>query len=289
MPASPKGKVPPPDAAPVLRKGARRREDIPTEILRQMNRGEIEARTLAEWLAMDFGELWQHTAPEFPGHADKLRAGGVKERMNTGGRLLLESFGEAAIGRFGNHRADTVRQWAALAVGMVPNLSFARRLELIRPFADDPHPGVREMAWMSVRPHLAAELEPGLARLAEWSRERSENLRRFASEISRPKGVWCSPIRRLREHPELGEPILEPLRSDPSRYVQNSVGNWLNDAGKSNREWVERLCRRWSRESPTRETAYITKRAQRTCEAERAKQRRREGAKEEERTARAVL
>ena len=247
----------------VPRKGARRREDIPPEILRQMNRGEIEARTLAEWLAMDFGELWQHTVPEFPGRADELRTGGVKERMNTGGRLLLESFGEAAIGRFGSHRADTVRQWAALAVGMVPDLLFDRRLEMIRPFADDPHPGVREMAWMSVRPHLVAELEPGLALLAEWSREPSANLRRFASEVSRPKGVWCSPIPRLREHPELGEPVLEPLRSDPSRYVQNSVANWLNDAGKKAPWWVLHLCRRWSKESPTRETAYITTRGQR--------------------------
>ena len=245
------------------RKGARRREDIPADVLRQMNRGEIEARTLSEWLAMDFGELWGHVVPEHAHRADELRAGGVKERMNAGARLLMEAFGEMAIGRFGGHPADTVRQWAALAVGLVPELSLTRRLELIRPFADDPHSGVREMAWMSLRPHVGAELAPAIAALSLWSREPSPNLRRFASEITRPKGVWCSPIPELRKQPELAEPILEPLRSDPSRYVQNSVANWLNDAGKKAPWWVLRLCRRWSMESPTRETAYIVRRGQR--------------------------
>ncbi len=245
------------------RKGARRREDLPPEMLRQMNRGEIEARTLAEWLAMDFGELWQHTVPEHSHRADELRTGGVKERMNTGSRLLLETHGEKAIGRFVRHRSDTVRQWAALAVGLMPELPLERRLELIRPFADDPHPGVREMAWMGLRPHVVDELTPAIVQLTLWSGEPSPNLRRFASEITRPKGVWCSPIPGLRKHPELAEPILEPLRSDPSRYVQNSVANWLNDAGKSAPWWVMRLCRRWSTESPTRETAYITKRGMR--------------------------
>ncbi len=245
------------------RKGARRREDIPPEILRQMNRGEIEARTLAEWLAMDFGELWQHVVPEHSHRANELRTGGVKERMNTGARLLLETHGEKAIGRFGGHGSDTVRQWAALAVGLVPELPLTRRLELIRPFADDAHPGVREMAWMGLRTCVIAELDKALVLLAAWSHEASPNLRRFASEITRPKGVWCPPIPELRKHPELGEPILEPLRSDASRYVQNSVANWLNDVGKSAPWWVMRLCRRWSKESPTRETAYITKRGQR--------------------------
>ena len=54
------------------------------------------------------------------------------------------------------------------------------------------------------------------------------------------------------------------MRSDPSRYVQNAVANWLNDASKSRPDWVQVITARWTEESPTRETAYIVNRGLRT-------------------------
>ena len=42
----------------------------------------------------------------------------------------------------------------------------------------------------------------------------------------------------------IGLPILEPLKSDYSKYVRNSVGNWLNDASKTQSGFVRKLCRR---------------------------------------------
>jgi 3-methyladenine DNA glycosylase AlkC len=56
------------------------------------------------------------------------------------------------------------------------------------------------------------------------------------------------------------------LKADPSRYVQNSVANWLNDAAKTQPDWVRELSARWCAESPVEATRYIARRAMRSLE-----------------------
>jgi 3-methyladenine DNA glycosylase AlkC len=162
------------------------------------------------------------------------------------------------------HPSDIVRSWAAFAAVTGDNRHFDDHLAAIRAFAADRHFGVREIAWMALRPHIQRQVSAAIELLAAWSHESDANLRRFASEATRPRGVWCAHIEVLKSEPQLGLPILEPLKADSSKYVRDSVGNWLNDAAKSQPQFVKGLCKRWKKASPAAETAYILQKATRS-------------------------
>jgi 3-methyladenine DNA glycosylase AlkC len=251
------------------RKGARRRADIPPSVLRQLSHGEIPSATLVEILALDMATLISAALPGAPDAAKALRAAasaatGIVQRMELGGRLLAQHADANALKALAAHTSDTVRGWTAYALVRHRAATLKARTAAARPFADDAHSGVREWAWMALRPAIAEAPEAAVALLAPWSLEPSANLRRFASEATRPRGVWCAHIHALRNAPHIALPILEPLKSDPSRYVQDSVANWLNDASKDAPDWVQTLCARWQRESPTPETERTCTRALRT-------------------------
>lgn len=247
------------------RKGATRAADIPADVLQALSRGNMQSATLTECLALNQATL---TRAVFPGLSaptmkivDAACALGVLKRMTRIGVALLDEVGEAGIVQCRSHGADTVRGWACLMVGAQPDLDVAARLAAIRPLADDAHFGVREWAWMAVRPHLACELETTIDHLAAWTTSPSERLRRFACEALRPRGVWCAHIAPLKQQPERALPILSPLRADPSGYVQDSVANWLNDAAKDQPAWVRELCRQWQQGEPSAATRRICNRA----------------------------
>lgn len=245
------------------RKGARSRAEIPADVLAGLNAGTLETRTLAEGLAVDFAALLRAAVPEADA-ADAARLDpsvGVTRRMAAAGEIVLSRLGPAGFDRLAGHRSDTVRGWAAYLLAGVPGMPAAERFARIRPLADDPHFGVREWAWLALRPHVAADPAGAVALLAPWTGEASANLRRFAVEITRPRGVWCAHIGEFRQRPEAGLPLLEPVRSDPAKYVQDSAANWLNDAAKTRPDWVRALVGRWRRESRTPQTERICGRA----------------------------
>lgn len=245
------------------RKGYSKRSDIPAELLHDLNTGRIETATLAEGLAIDFAELFRSIHPKLsPDAAASLSPGiGIASRMRAAGELAFRRLSKSALAKLQYHPSDTVRGWAAFSTACGERPALQELLDRIRPFADDPHFGVREWAWLAVRPNLAGEIELALRLLDPWCGSESENLRRFAVESTRPRGVWCAHIGRLKTHPELGAALLEPLRADPSRYVQNSVANWLSDASKTRPEWVRALVERWRSESPVAATQFIANRA----------------------------
>ncbi len=261
------------------RKGAKSVKEIPPDILKQLNNGTLETANLVEWLAIDQQQLLQHFLHQ-TGYTQAYTAilnriaALKKQTFNTVneaiGKGLLDIANEhkdqKLVTHAANHTADLVRCWAAYMIGQNEKKVLAERIKAIALLAADSHFGVREIAWLAIRPDLAKNIDESIVFLTTWAKDKNENIRRFASEATRPRGVWCEHIDVLKQHPEKALPILEPLKSDPAKYVQDSVGNWLNDASKTQPEFVSDLCKRWAIISPTKETAYIIKKALRTLE-----------------------
>ena len=244
--------------------------DIAPERLALLNAGAVEATTLTECLAVDFAALMRATCPEIGENAiiemQDAAAKGITRRMALAAQLILARYGMDAFDDLRHHASDTARGWACFMIGAGDDMTLADRVTAIRALADDMHFGVREWSWMAVRPHIVADLDNAIAQLTGWTGDPSERTRRFASEATRPRGVWCAHIAALRQQPEQALPILESLRSDPAPYVQDSVGNWLNDASKDQADWVRSVCARWATESATPATSRICKRALRSID-----------------------
>ncbi|MBE3028336.1 HEAT repeat domain-containing protein [Janthinobacterium sp. GW458P] len=240
--------------------------DIAPARLALLNQGMVASATLTEGLAIDFAQLLAAAVPAIGGarlaRMQAQAATGITGRMVLAAQLLLEA--NVDLAQLQGHVSDTVRGWVCFAIAAQPGLSLPQQLAAMRPLADDGHFGVREWAWLALRPHLAARLDEAIALLAPWTADPSERLRRFACEALRPRGVWCAHIAELKEEPQLALPLLQPLRADPAVYVQDAVANWLNDAAKSQPDWVRSLCAQWLLESPVAATQRICKRAQRS-------------------------
>jgi 3-methyladenine DNA glycosylase AlkC len=248
------------------RKGSLKPSDVPIDVLNRLNSGAIETVNLAECLVVDFATLMMQVVPELATVA-KSRippTDGITKRMAAAGKLLLEHLGAEGVQDLAAHPSDTVRGWAAYSLVAIPDLSLAERLNSMRSLADDNHFGVREWSWLAVRPYVAAQIDEAIPLLMPWVSNNSPNIRRFAIEITRPCGVWCAHLPKLKKNPELGIHLLEPVRADESRYVRDSASNWLNDAAKSQPEWVKMVCDRWQLESNVPETIKLCTRALRS-------------------------
>lgn len=262
------------------RKGAARIALIPPEVLDALNAGLVPTVNLNEFLALDLPRLARKVArdiglpPQDERIADTLAmldAFRPVKRHEHVARALYELTAprpdrDAIAARLAGHASDIARSWATHWI-MFSSMALPDKLNSVRRFAADPHFGVREMAWRALRDGVAGAVDETVGLLQPWARDRDENIRRFASELTRPRGVWCAPIEPLKSQPWRALPLLEALKADPSRYVRNSVANWLNDASRTQPEWVAGLCRRWSAQSRAPATDYIVRRALRTVTA----------------------
>lgn len=259
------------------RKGSKNTASIPPSVLDQLNRGEIESANLVEWLAIDGRFLLEtvlrqqnklgYLAPTLAA-LDAVNKPTITSKNAAIGQSLITQAtaaeDEELFTFLSQHPADMARCWATYMIGLHPTYTPTEQLAAIQPLAADTHFGVRETAWMAVRSTIIANLDLCLELLTPWTLHADENIRRFATESTRPRGVWCAHIERLKTFPELALPLLENLRNDPAKYVQDSVGNWLNDASKTQPEFVQSLCDTWSKTLDTKATKYIVKKALRT-------------------------
>lgn len=234
---------------------------IPPERLQLLNTGQIESRNLMEFLVLDPELILKNNFPDF-NYIKPASGIGIVQKLEYIAANLNEQFGFKKFEQFSSHKSDLIRSLGCYLLAKQP-FSFEDKLKLMTRLADDQNTGVREWAWLAIRKEFAQDLIKNISYLVRFTNQ-SANLRRFVCELSRPRGVWCRHILELRESPWLGLKIIEPLKSDEAKYVQLSVGNWLNDASKTQSDWVKELCFKWQQESPTNHTYTICKRGLRT-------------------------
>lgn len=90
----------------------------------------------------------------------------------------------------------------------------------------------------AVRPFLI-KYEMDMIKIMEsWSKSENVDVRRLASEGSRPILPWAMDVPFLRKNPEPLMNILDNLINDETEYVRKSVANNLNSISKDNPDFV---------------------------------------------------
>lgn len=113
----------------------------------------------------------------------------------------------------------------------------------------------------AIRPFLVHFTDSTLSQMLSWSQSPNRHVRRLSSEGVRPRLPWAKKMDLFIRDPTPIHPILDNLINDPSRYVQKSVANCLNDILKDNptlgKDWI----RNWMQPSRSPEKQWIIKHA----------------------------
>lgn len=112
----------------------------------------------------------------------------------------------------------------------------------------------------TIRPYIEAYPERTLDQMLQWAKDENRHVRRLASEGVRPRLPWASKLQIFIDDPQPILPILNQLRDDPSKYVQKSVANCVNDILKDNFPIGKELLENWA-VNPGKQRAWIIKHA----------------------------
>ena len=96
-----------------------------------------------------------------------------------------------------------------------------------------------------------------------WSSDQNVHVRRLASEWIRIHLPWAPKTTAALDYFGIYKAILTNLKNDPSKFIQKSVGNNLNDLYKQHRSLADEIINVWKEAELTAATKWIIGQGQR--------------------------
>ncbi|MBM7443022.1 DNA alkylation repair protein [Streptomyces sp. HB132] len=116
----------------------------------------------------------------------------------------------------------------------------------------------------AIRTLLRHDLDRALRTIVgDWTGSAEVDVRRLASEGTRPYLPWAVRIPQILARPGATVPVLDALYRDESEYVRRSVANHLNDLSRDHPDLVVDTARRWLG-TPTATTERLARHGLRT-------------------------
>lgn len=103
----------------------------------------------------------------------------------------------------------------------------------------------RLTAEFAVRTLLRHDVDRAVGIATAWTRSDDVDVRRLASEGTRPYLPWAVRVPGILASPGVTVPVLDALYRDESDYVRRSVANHLNDLSRDHPELVVTTADRW--------------------------------------------
>ncbi len=113
----------------------------------------------------------------------------------------------------------------------------------------------------AIRPFIEQYPTKTLNQMKKWSLNSNKHIRRLSSEGVRPRLPWATKLDAFIKNPRPILPILNNLKDDPSKYVQKSVANCLNDILKDNYDLGKTIIEDWKQGDLSKERKWIIKHA----------------------------
>jgi hypothetical protein len=141
------------------RKTYLRIKDIPDDILHQLNTGQIQSITLAEFLAIDLQLFLKTLFPEIKNVSEIDKARPFTFRLKKASELIFERYEDTKLDFLQSHQSDMARTLACGIISLIPNLTISQRLEKIKTLANDSSAvSVKENAWWFLRAYIEENL-----------------------------------------------------------------------------------------------------------------------------------